>query len=124
METPPPTPGIVHVCEMVRVLDGDTIEVRHTTTAVIRLLDCWAPETHRTDDPTEKPRGLLSKSHLESLCPVGTEVIIQIPFSDKNKFGDDMSMGRVLGHVWVVGQTQSLSAQQVTAGHATVHKVK
>jgi len=114
----PPLPGIVHSCEIVRVLDGDTVEISITSTAVVRLLDCWAPEVHRTDDPTEKPRGLLSKAHLESLVKPGAKAVVQIPFSERGRFGDDMTMGRVLGNVWLVGQEKSLSEMQVQSGHA------
>lgn len=120
----PPGTGITHSCEIVRVLDGDTLEVRITSTAIVRLLDCWAPEVNRTDDPGEKPRGLLSKSHLERLAMPGAAAILQVPFSDRGRFGDDMTMGRVLGNVWIVGQTKSLSELQVDAGHATVAKGK
>lgn len=120
----PPSPGITHTAETVRVLDGDTLELRVTSTMVVRLLDCWAPETHQTRDPLEKPRGLASKAHLESLCKPGTPVIVHVPFSPGSKFGDDTTMGRVLGHVWIVGQEQSLSEIQVAAGHATTNKVK
>lgn len=119
-----PTPGITHQCEIVRVLDGDTLEVSITTTAIVRLLDCWAPEVHRTDDPGEKPRGLVSKAHLQSLAKPGDKVIVQVPFSDRGRFGDDMTMGRVLGNVWLVGNDKSLSQLQVEAGQATVTKAQ
>lgn len=117
-----PQPGITHSCEVVRVLDGDTIEVRVESTMVVRLLDCWAPETHRTDDPTEKQRGLLSKAHLQSICRPGDQAIVNVPFGSKSHFGDDMTMGRVLGNVWIVGNTKSLSELQVAAGHAKINK--
>ncbi len=119
----PPKPGITHSCEIVRVLDGDTVEVCVTSTAVVRLLDCWAPEVHRTDDQSEKPRGLLSKAHLESMAKPGDKAILNVPFSDGSKFGDDLTFGRILGNVWIAGSNRSLSELQVQAGHATTTKV-
>lgn len=117
-----PIPGIAHECEIVRVVDGDTVEVRLTATMVVRLLDCWAPEKHQTRDPLEKPRGLASEAHLKEICKPGSKAVVHVPFSPGSKFGDDTSMGRVLGRVWLAGQEQSLSEIQVESGHAKLTK--
>lgn len=89
--------GITFPAKVTRVLDGDTIEVEVRKTMRIRLLDCWAPET-RTRNLEEKEYGLLAKKELEELLEE-TTVRVEVPIGAENKFGDSMSMGRVLGHV-------------------------
>jgi len=116
-----PTPGITHRAKVVRVLDGDTIEVTVSLTAHVRMLDCWAPEIH-TKNSDEKTRGIESKQHLEAMCKPGTDVIVHVPFGKTPRFGDDMSMGRVLGDVYLVGGNVTLAEMQVQAGHATKTK--
>jgi endonuclease YncB( thermonuclease family) len=118
----PPTPGVTHRGKVVRVLDGDTIEVSVTVTTHVRMLDCWAPEVHETKTAGEKARGIESKKHLEAICKPGSDVIVHVPFGDKSRFGDDMSMGRVLGDVYLVGWNETLAEMQVRAGHATKTK--
>lgn len=118
----PPTPGITHRAKVVRVLDGDTIEVAVSLTAHVRMLDCWAPEVHETKTPGEKARGIESKKHLEAICKPGVDVIVHVPFGKTPRFGDDMSMGRVLGDVYVEGWSMTLAEVQVQAGYATKTK--
>lgn len=107
-----PKPGVTHDCEIVSLTDGDTLVVKTTSIFSVRLLDCYAPEVHGA----EKPEGLASKAHLEQLCKPGTKAVIQIPFSDRNKFSDISTLGRVLGRVWVNGV--DVGRFQVDAGHA------
>lgn len=89
--------GITFPAKVIRVLDGDTIEVEVRKTMRIRILDCWAPET-RTRNLEQKEYGLIAKKELEKLLEE-TTVRVEVPIGSDNKFGDSMSMGRVLGHV-------------------------
>jgi endonuclease YncB( thermonuclease family) len=92
------------------------------------MLDCWAPESRR--DPrldesrqqAEKAKGQAAKENLISLAN-GREVIVSVPLSADGDLAKVWTMGRVLGHVWLVDQPEkSLSVQQVEAGHATKEK--
>lgn len=112
--------GVIIPAKVVRVLDGDTIEVQVHRTLRIRLLDCWAPET-RTTDQEEKRLGMLSKAHLQAHA-INEDVIVEIPMEADGKFGDAMSMGRILGRVRIADTNQDLSDLQVAAGHATKEK--
>ena len=48
---------------------------------------------------------------------------MSVPLSDDGDMAKFMTMGRVLGYVWLVDHPEkSLSAQQVEAGHATTEK--
>ena len=127
------------------VLDGDTIEVNVTRVSIlgitvsadhisrtvrVRLLDCWAPET-RTRDLEEKKRGLAAKAYMEELV-LAEEVHVEIPIEKNAKFGDSMSMGRVLGRVFLPHiviaeavdglETGEVAVAMVAAGHATKEK--
>lgn len=107
-------PGVV-----TRVLDGDTLEVRVERTVRIRLLDCWAPET-RTKDADEKRAGQAAKRHLHKLA-IDKAVAVHVPIEADARFGEAMSMGRVLGYVQLADGTD-LSQEMVAAGHATKKK--
>lgn len=104
-----PPAGIVSPCTITEVYDGDTITVELRLPLRVRLLDCWAPELRDEG-------GRESRDHLRNLA-VGKRGVMYVPFGER--FGDSLSFGRVLGHVWIDGQDESLSALQVTGGHAT-----
>lgn len=116
----PPQPGVAVQCTISEVYDGDTITVTWTNSARVRLLDCWAPEI-RTLDAKEKARGQKSRDHLVKLAE-GKPALLWIPTGEASRLDDLITLGRVLGHVWVDGDPESLSAHQVQAGHATTEK--
>lgn len=107
--------GVSFPATVRRVLDGDTVEVEVRRTVRIRLLDCWAPET-RTRDAAEKVAGKEAQQALSELV-LGRDVRVDVPIEDQGKFGDAMSFGRVLGHVYL--GDLSLAEVMVMAGHAT-----
>lgn len=111
-------------CRVVGVVDGDTVDVEVTRTIRVRLLDCWSPES-RTTNAAEKKLGLAAKEHLRAAAD-GCDATLFVPASPDGEVKDQTTLGRVLGHVWLVrsdGTTgESLSEMQVKAGHAT--KVK
>lgn len=113
-----PQHGWSSPCVVDRVLDGDTIEVTVTRKLRVRLLGCWAPEIHGE----EKPLGLKSLQHLKELA-LGSTGTVFIPTEDARNMGDILTLGRVLGHVWIDGSDISLSDAQVIAGHARREKV-
>lgn len=114
-----PLEGMAKKVTIVRVVDGDTLDVQITLEIRVRLLDCWAPET-RTRDLDEKARGMASKQYLQGLVEDGSAVLY-VPW-ESNKISDVFTFGRVLGHVWTEGV--NLSEEMVRAGHATVEKVE
>jgi len=123
-----PSPSWTTRAKVLRVIDGDTLEVEIRRTVRVRMLGCWAPESRQ--DPrlpesrrlAEKAKGQAAKQSLISLAN-GREVIVSVPLSDDGDVAKSMTMGRVLGHVWLVDHPEkSLSVQQVEAGHATTEK--
>jgi endonuclease YncB( thermonuclease family) len=109
-----PPLGWTTQCRIVSIVDGDTIDVE------VRLLGCWSPES-RTTNEAEKKRGLAAKEHLRAMAE-GCDATLFVPGGEHTK--DLTTLGRVLGHVWLIRSdgkpdAESLSEMQVTAGHAT-----
>lgn len=95
-----------------RVKDGDTLVFSPDAIFIdVRLLECLAPEVKGA----EKPEGLKSAANLRAICE-GKHARLWIPAS--RKVSDITTLSRVLGHVWVDGQREHVSAQQVKAGFA------
>ena len=110
----PPKPSITFRGQIVKVIDGDTIELEVVRRVRVRIQDCWAPET-RTRDLDEKQRGLAAKAFLETLAFRQT-AIVHVPMPS-DRFGDATSMGRVIGDVWI--GDDSIADVMIAAGHAT-----
>lgn len=110
-------PSYEYAASVVRVLDGDTIEVdiekdvgfdvvvRFRKT--VRLIGIDAPEKVGAS----KAAGLASKTLLSSLLPPGTAVVMKTEKPDPSD-----KYGRFLASVWL-GE-QNLSDHMVTAGAA------
>jgi endonuclease YncB( thermonuclease family) len=120
-----PKPSWTTAAKVLRVIDGDTLEVEVRRVIRVRLLDCWAPESKI--DPripegrqaAEKKAGQASKANLQKLVE-GKDVIVQIP-SDA-EVAKSITMGRWLGRVWIEGDGESLNEKQVRGGFATKAK--
>ena len=127
MQEPPK--GITTECKVIRVIDGDTVDVEITRTLRIRLLDCWAPET-RSKDVAEKAKGIESKKYLNALLTQKfyndlaarkpKKVTLFIPADEKGEIKDNFTFSRVLGRLFVGGQ--DVSELMVNAGKATETK--
>lgn len=108
--------------KVLRVIDGDTLEVEVRRVIRVRLLDCWAPESKidprisESKQASEKKAGQASKANLQKLVE-GKDVIVQIP-SDA-EVAKSITMGRWLGRVWIPGDDESLNEKQVRSGFAT-----
>ena len=113
-----PEHGWCTSCTVTRVLDGDTIEVIVTKKMRVRLLDCWAPETHGE----EKSAGIKSKRHLERIA-LGHTGTLFVPVEDDGGLKDILTMERFLGYVWIDGDDVDLSTRQVEAGFAKPNKL-
>jgi endonuclease YncB( thermonuclease family) len=125
---PAPEYGWTTPARVLRVIDGDTLEVEVRRVVRIRMLDCWAPESKA--DPrvpadereTQKALGLASKASLEKVAQ-DQEVIVRIPTRSDVDISHVFTLGRVLGHVWLQkSPEESLSERQVRLGHATPTK--
>lgn len=116
MHADPPPHGWSTPCRVVNVVDGDTVDVEVRRVIRVRLIDCWASET-RTKDQAEKQRGIAAKEHLRAVSE-GRAATLFIPGGET--FKDQLTLDRVLGHVWVDGE--DLSELQVKGGFASKGK--
>jgi endonuclease YncB( thermonuclease family) len=126
-QTQPPEPSWTTRAKVLRVIDGDTVEVEVRRVVRVRMLDCWAPESKldprisQADRETEKFAGQASKENLRRLCE-GQNVVVQIPAGED--VAKSITMGRWLGRVWIEGDGESLSEKQVKGGFAEATKPK
>jgi endonuclease YncB( thermonuclease family) len=125
----PPPRGLCQSCDVVQVIDGDTLEVQITPAYRwrIRVLDCWTPESR---GPKRTPAGDRAKAHAAKLIAeakaAGQPFCVFVPF---DFHGHDepinvlrlVTFDRVLGHVYV-GE-ESFAEKMIAAGHATKNKV-
>lgn len=89
-----PEPGFTTEAKIIRVIDGDTIEVEVRRTLKVRLLDCWSP------DKTEKDS--LAKRYIEEKS--GEEegkCILSIPAKNPLRLTDINTFDRILGYLWI-----------------------
>jgi endonuclease YncB( thermonuclease family) len=116
---PVPEIGWCVPVRIVRVIDGDTLEVELTKRWRVRVLDCWCPES-RTRNAEEKVKGLAAKTALESMVRDNERKgTLFVPGHDD--LSDAMTLGRVLGRLWLA-DGRDVAYVQRSAGHAT--KVK
>ena len=124
MQQPPK--GITTDVKLVKVVDGDTVDVEITRRVRVRLLDCYAPET-RTRDSAEKVKGFESKKYLHNML---TEVFYNdlasrkkkkitlfIPADEQGEIKDNFTFNRVLGRLFINGE--DVSERMIEAGKAT-----
>lgn len=123
----PPDPQITVAGKVVKVVDGDTVDVEVKTIIRVRLIDCWAPES-KIDNRVAKEKqkdakdlGLKSKQNLTDIS-LNKDVLVSVPISEKNDLTKSLTLGRVLGRVWIDGDKKSLSEHQVESGNATYSK--
>jgi micrococcal nuclease len=87
------TKAYVYNCEIVSVIDGDTVDVDIDLgfdvilrKQRVRLLGVDTPES-RTRDLNEKKFGYLAKAVVEKFCPVGSRLLVETVLDGKGKFG-------------------------------------
>ena len=115
-----PPKGFTTDARIVRIIDGDTVDIEVVRKVRVRLEDCWCPET-RTRDREEKVRGYAAKRHLRDfIWEHGADLVVFIAASDDNELKDIFTFGRVVGRVFVDGV--DISEMMVSDGHATKSK--
>jgi len=111
-----PTDFSYRVNKVVKVVDGDTIDVLLDLgfdimyNSRVRLFGIDTPES-RTSDKVEKKYGMLSKKFLKEALTKGKKIVI------KTYKGDETGkFGRILGDVWCDGV--SVNKLMCKQGHA------
>ncbi len=101
-----------------RVIDGDTVEVEVCRKMVVRLRDCWAPETKRTRHPSEKALGIEAKERMENLAKISERCAVRILPDGDDDIGDGLTFGRVVADVWLGDGIGWLSDRMIESGQA------
>jgi micrococcal nuclease len=107
-----------YVRKVENVVDGDTIDVLIDLgfdilfQSRVRLAGIDTPES-RTSDKAEKVLGLESKEYLKKYLKDANSVIIKTEKMDSSE-----KYGRILGWVYVNGDTESLNDKMINDGYA------
>lgn len=106
------------VKEVLKVVDGDTIDViidlgfDISFTSRVRLAGIDTPES-RTTDTYEKKLGLEVKDFLKESIKASKDVVIKTEKVDSSE-----KYGRILGWIFLDGNAESLNTQMVIKGYA------
>ena len=107
-----------YVKKVTKVVDGDTIDVDIdlgfdiSFTSRVRLAGIDTPES-RTKDKAEKELGLESKEYLSKHLKDAKSVVIKT-----EKMNSTEKFGRILGWIYVNGDTVSLNDMMINDGYA------
>lgn len=106
------------VKEVTKVVDGDTIDVIIDLgfdilfQSRVRLAGIDTPES-RTSDKMEKALGLEAKAYLKHAIDASKSVIIRTEKMDSSE-----KYGRILGWVYLDGDSESLNNKMINDGYA------
>jgi len=111
-------PYIYRIRSIHKVVDGDTIDAdidlgfSISLTKRIRLAGIDTPES-RTTDAREKNLGLESKEWLKKRLEFAKDIIIRTEKPDSTE-----KYGRIIGHLFINNEDQSLNNQMISEGYA------
>lgn len=111
------TPQITLPCEVIEVVDGDTVTVRFKIDARVRLLDCWAAEKKQTSTPGEKQRGLAARDFLKEHA-LNKQATIQLPLQGTDRLDKAFTFGRLKGSIRLRDSSLTIGQTMIAAGHA------
>ena len=107
-----------YVKKVTKIVDGDTIDVDIdlgfdiSFTSRVRLAGIDTPES-RTKDLDEKALGLEAKAYLKHAIDSAKTVVIKT-----EKMNSSEKYGRILGWVYLDGDTVSVNDHMINDGHA------
>jgi micrococcal nuclease len=106
------------VKQVTKVVDGDTIDVdidlgfSISYSQRLRLAGIDTPES-RTTDKFEKSLGIESKDYLKSKLKDAKDIVVKTEKPDSSE-----KYGRILGWVYLDGNTKSVNEQMIEDGYA------
>ena len=111
-------PYIYRIKNVLRVVDGDTIDAdidlgfSISLEKRIRLAGIDTPES-RTKDLAEKALGIDAKNWLKHRLEDAEDIIIRTQLPDSTE-----KYGRIIGQLYINGEDASLNNQMITEGYA------
>jgi len=115
-------PYIYRVKEVLKIVDGDTIDANIdlgfdiSLTKRVRLSGIDTPES-RTTDLKEKTLGLEVKEWLKHKLEGAKDILIKTQLPDSTE-----KYGRILGNLYINNESLSLNEQMINAGYAWSYK--
>ena len=115
-------PYIYRIKQIIKVVDGDTIDADIdlgfdiSLSKRIRLSAVDTPES-RTADVNEKKYGLESKEWLKHKVENAKNILIKTELPDSTE-----KYGRIIGHLFINDQENSLNDQMIVEGYAWPYK--
>ena len=106
------------VKQVTKIVDGDTIDVdidlgfSISYSQRLRLAGIDTPES-RTTDRLEKTLGLESKEYLKSKFKDSKDIVVKTEKPDSTE-----KYGRILGWIYIDGNTKSINEQMIEDGYA------
>jgi len=106
------------VKQVTKIVDGDTIDVdidlgfSISYSQRLRLAGIDTPES-RTTDKFEKSLGIESKDYLKSKLKDAKDIVVKTEKPDSSE-----KYGRILGWVYLDGNTKSVNEQMIEDGYA------
>ncbi len=104
--------------QVTKIVDGDTIDVdvdlgfSISYSQRLRLAGIDTPES-RTTDKFEKTLGLESKEYLKTKLKEAKDIVVKTELPDSSE-----KYGRILGWVYVNGNSKSINEQMIEDGYA------
>lgn len=119
-----PQTGITFDGHVIRVIDGDTLEVETKLVHRIRLKDCWCKETslRQGQSEAEKKQGLAAKAYMQQMLAEKNNAVRVHIDGNGGDLSSQTSMSRIVARAWRRNDSQDLSSKMVNAGHATREK--
>jgi micrococcal nuclease len=114
-------PYIYRIKQILKVVDGDTIDAdidlgfSISLEKRIRLAGVDTPES-RTSDANEKKYGLEAKEWLKHKVENAGNILIKTELPDSTE-----KYGRIIGHLFINDQVNSLNEQMIDAGMAWIY---
>jgi micrococcal nuclease len=106
------------VKQVTKVVDGDTVDVdidlgfSISYSQRLRLAGIDTPES-RTSDKFEKSLGIESKDYLKYKLKDAKDIVVKTELPDSSE-----KYGRILGWIYVDGNTKSINEQMIEDGYA------
>lgn len=104
------TPAEAQPATVVRVVDGDTVEVAiGVSERTVRLIGVDTPESVSADESRNCEEGVAASDNTKALLPPGTQVWLVRDVSDTDRYG------RLLRYVWLSEPAAAPTAEEASA---------
>ena len=116
----PPRTGYCTPVNIIRVIDGDTLEVEVSRRFAVRLTKDGLDGSYFDVSEKDTPKGEQATEFVSTVIMDGREFLLFIPTGMNDKLMDINSFNRILGEIWVDGTP--LTDKLLEAGYGKLRK--